>query len=101
MNKKELIHNLVKVLEQMGDELEFTVFYSFAEFLESHHYTPAWDFDGYYYEIQYDNSNELQVLRWYYKAPNDSEGTVLNEKEITKLTRDLVEGEVSIIRFIH
>lgn len=91
MNKKDLIHNLVKVLERMEDDLVFTVFYSFAEFEKSHHYTPAWNFDAYYYEIQYDNSDELQVLRWYHRAPSNTEGDVLNEDEITQLTKDLVE----------
>lgn len=87
--KKELIHNLVKVLEQLENTLDFTVFYSFAEFLESNHFCPAFDFEGYYYEIQYDNSNELQVLRWYSDSHNDSEGYILEEDEIKELSNDL------------
>ncbi len=90
--KKELIHNLVKVLEQMEDDLVFTVFYPFSRFLESHHFTPAWDFDNYYYEIQHDDSGELQVLQWYSRAPTDSEGCILSEEEITQLTKEMVEN---------
>lgn len=89
--KKELIHNLVKVLEKMEDEIVFTVFYPFSRFLESHHFTPAWDFDAYYYEIQYDDSDELQVLRWHPRANDDSPGYILNEQEITQLTKEIVE----------
>src|SRR6187402_3489352 len=92
MNKEELICNLVKVLEQMEDDLVFTVFYSFAEFQESHYFTPAWDFRGYYYEIQYDYLDELEVLRWQRMSANDVEGDILTEEKITQLTKDLVEN---------
>lgn len=89
MNKTELIHNLVKVLEQLERYLVFTVFYNYEKFSASNSFCPAFDFEGYYYEIQYDNSLELQVLRWYSDSHNDSEGYVLTETEIEELSKDL------------
>lgn len=89
MNKTELIHNLVKVLEQLERYLTFTVFYDYEYFCRSNIFCPAFDFEGYYYEIQYDNSNELQVLRWYSDSHNDSEGYILEEDEIKELSNDL------------
>ncbi len=85
------IHTLVKVLEQMEDDLEFTCFYTWEEIQKSHHFCPAWDFDGYYYEIQYDNLDELQVLRWRPRAPSNTEGDVLSNEEVEELIKDLVE----------
>ena len=56
------IYELVKALEELEDKIDFTVFYSFAEILESHHFCPAWSYDEIYYEIQYDNEDVLQVI---------------------------------------
>ncbi len=89
--KEESIHNLVKVLEQMENDLDFTVFYTWEEMQKSHHFCPAWDFDNYYYEIQYDNSDELQVLEFHQRDYFNEEGRILSEEEITQMTRDLVE----------
>lgn len=53
------IYELVKALEKLEDKIDFTVFYSFAEILESHHFCPAWSYDEIYYEIQYDNEDVI------------------------------------------
>jgi len=89
---KESIHNLVKVLEQLEDYLDFTVFYTYEEFLSSHHFCPAFDFERDYYEIQYDSDNDLQILRWVLKSGNYEKGFVLSEIEIKELTSNLVTG---------
>lgn len=91
MNKTQLIYNLVKVLEQLEDDLVFTVFYTWEEMQKSHHFCPAWDFDNYYYEIQYDNSDELQVLEFHQRGYFNEEGRILSEEEIIQMTKDLVE----------
>ena len=88
---KNKIHTLVKTLEQLENDLDFTVYYTYDEFLESHHFCPAFDFEGYYYEIQYDNSDQLQVLRWIPKVGNDEAGYILSENEIEELIKDLAE----------
>ncbi len=89
MNKSELIHNLAKVLEQLEDHLNFSVFYTLPEILESYTFCPGWNFDGYYYEIQHDNFNCLQVLRWPIENSREIEGYVLNEEEIRQLIEDI------------
>jgi len=88
---KNKIHTLVKTLEQLEDYLVFTVSYTYEEFLSSHHFCPAFDFQGYYYEIQYDNSNDLRVLRWIPRTGNNVDGDILNEKEIEDLIKNLTE----------
>lgn len=82
------IYDLIKVLEESEDKVDFTVFYSFAEILESHNFCPAWDFEGAYYEIQYDDEDNLQVLDFGYKG-NMEIGKILTEKEIVCLTSDI------------
>jgi len=87
--KKE-IHNLVKVLETLQDKLDFTVFYSFADFLKSIYSCPAFEFEGLYYEIQHDNSDELQILDFGYRGCKDV-GDKLTKYEVSSLTRRLEE----------
>lgn len=83
------VYRLCRVLEELEDYLEFSVFYSFAEILESRHYCPGFTYGEYYYEIQYDDSDNLHVLRWSAKSKNDAEGYVLTEKETEELITDL------------
>jgi len=80
------IYELVKVLEGLEDKIEFTVFYSFAEILESHHFCPAWSYDEIYYEIQYDNEDVLQVIDFGVRGHRE-EGDVLTVDEVIKLTK--------------
>jgi len=87
--KKELIHELVKTLEKLERYLVFTVFYNYEQFSSFKSSCPAFDFEGFYYEIQYDNFNDLQVLRWYINTSSDQEGRILNEAEIKELISDL------------
>jgi len=85
------VYDLIKVLEELENEIEFTVFYSFSRILESHHFCPAWDFEGVYYEIQYDNEDCLQVLDFGRKGHKEV-GDVLTEKEIQELTTSKVKN---------
>lgn len=88
MNKKELIHKLVKTLEQMERYLVFTVFYTYEDFV-SKSFCPAFEFEDYYYEIQVDNSLELQVLRWRKESGSNEKGDELFISEIEELTQEL------------
>ena len=93
MNKTELIHNLVKILDQLENTLVFTVFYDYQKFSSFNYFCPAFDFENYYYEIQYDNLNELQVLSWY-NSGIEQKGYVLSENEIEDLISELKEVEI-------
>lgn len=86
---KESIHKLIKLLEELEDYLDFTVFYTLEQCLSSRNFCPAFDFEGYYYEIQYDDDNELRVLRWVPKAGNDEAGAILSEKDAEELIYNL------------
>ena len=83
---KEQIFELVKELERLEHTLDFTVFYSFAEFMESNYFCPAFEVDAYYYEIQRDRDNNLVVLRWY---GWQKEGDILSSQEIENLIQEL------------
>lgn len=82
------IYLLCKELERLEDseQLNFSVFYSFAEILTSHHYCPGFDFQGMYYEIQYDYFDHLKLLMFPF---HNSEGTVLKDEEILELIKEL------------
>ena len=85
------IFDLVKELERLEHTLVFTVFYSFAEFMESDFFfTPAFEVDAYYYEVQEDNEGELRVLRFY---RNQEDGEVLSLQELESLILELKEIE--------
>lgn len=81
---------LCRELERLEDDLIFTVFYSFAEILESHHRCPAFTFRDVYYEVQYDEDNYLRVLDFGVREWKE-EGDVLTEKEIEELTKQIQE----------
>lgn len=83
------IYELCRVLEKRELTLDFSCFYSFAEILESHHYCPGWDFDLQYYEIQYDEFDNLQVLQFPFRGHMDDEGHVLTEEQIIELTENM------------
>ena len=80
------IYLLYLELERLEDKLTFSVFYSFAESLGSHHFMPGFDFENYYYEIQTDGDNNMQVLKFYGRV---NEGVVLDSKEILELIEEL------------
>lgn len=82
------IYELVKALEELENEnkIEFTVFHSFAEILESHHFCPAWSYDEIYYEIQYDNEDVLQVIDFGIRGHRE-EGYTLTTDGVIKLTQ--------------
>jgi hypothetical protein len=82
------IYLLCRELERLEDseQLEFSIFYSFAEILTSPHYTPGFDFKDMYYEIQYDYFDHLKLLIFPF---NNSGGTVLKDEEILKLVKEL------------
>jgi len=86
------IYELCRVLDEFEDEIEFSVFYSFAEILESHHYCPGFYFDGVYYEIQYDDKDCLQVVDF---GINEREvfGNVLTEEQVIELTENIKNGK--------
>jgi hypothetical protein len=86
------IYLLVRELERLEEVLDFTVFYSFSRILESHNFCPAFDFEGEYYEIQYDNSDELHVLNFGARGYKE-EGDILTKKEIEELTENLKKLE--------
>lgn len=85
------IYILCRELERLEDVLVFTVFYSFAEILSSHHFCPAFDYDDVYYEIQYDISETLQVLNFGERGWRE-EGLIMTKEEIESLTLNL-KGE--------
>ena len=85
------IYDLCKALEKRELTLDFSVFYSFAEILESHHFCPGFEFDNQYYEIQYDEFDNLQVLEFPFRGNMDDEGSVLNSQEIDKLTKKIIK----------
>lgn len=89
------IYDLIKVLEELENDLEFTVFYPFSRILESHHFCPAFTFEDCYYEIQYDNEDCLQVLDFGQKGYKEV-GDVLTEEEIQELTASLA---LSVVGF--
>lgn len=84
------IYSLYLELERLENKLTFSVFYSFAESLGSHHFMPGFDFENYYYEIQTDGDNNMQVLKFYGRV---NEGVVLSKKEVLELV-----GEVKKIK---
>ena len=88
------IYDLCKVLEKFEDDecINFIVFYTFSEILESPHYCPGWEFELQYYEIQYDKFDRLQVLQFPFKGNMGDEGHVLTEEQIIELTKNLKEG---------
>ena len=80
---------LCRELERLEDVLNFTVFYPFAEILESHHKCPAFTFKNVYYEVQYDNENCLRVVDFGVREWKD-EGDILTTKEIESLKIELM-----------
>lgn len=84
------IYDLCKAIEKKELTLDCSVFYSFAEILESHHFCPGFEFDNQYYEIQYDEFDTLQVLKFPFRGNMGDEGSVLNNQEIEKLTKKLL-----------
>ena len=82
------IYLLCRELERLEDkeQLNFSAFYSFAEILTSHHYTPGFDFQGMCHEIQYDYFDHLKLLIFPF---HNSEGTVLKDEEILELIKEL------------
>lgn len=84
---KEKIKKLVRELDRLENNLEFTLFYSFDEVVESNFKRlPAFEFEGYYYEIQESNSGELTVLEFVHNA---DEGSKLSSQEIENLIQEL------------
>lgn len=82
------IYLLCRELERLEDELEFSVFYSFAEILTSHNFCPGFTFDNVYYEIQYDNEDCLRVLDFGVREWKE-EGDILTAEGIESLTIEL------------
>lgn len=83
------IYLLCIELERLENKIVFSVFYPFSAILESHHYCPGFEFDDEYYEIQYDDSDMLQVLKFPIRSRMGDEGQVLTEKEIKELLTHL------------
>jgi len=87
------IYELCRVLDEFEDEIEFSVFYSFAEILESHHFCPGFTFNGIYYEIQYDEFDRLQVLMFPFRGHMGDEGQVLTEEQVIELAKNIKNGK--------
>lgn len=82
------IYELVRALEEFEEQIEFTVFYSFAEILSSSHFCPAFTFNNIYYEIQYDSEDCLQVLDFGTNGWRE-EGEEIAEEYIKLLTESI------------
>ena len=82
------VYELCRVLEEFENEIEFSVSYSFAEILESHHFCPGFTFNDIYYEIQYDNKNCLRVLDFGVKGYKE-EGDEMTDNYIVDLTENI------------
>jgi hypothetical protein len=80
---------LCKELERLEDRLVFSVLYSFAEILDSHHFCPGFDFENSYYEVQYDNNNCLHLMYFPFRGYMGDEGLVVEEKDILELIENL------------
>jgi len=80
------IYALYQQLERLEDVLNFTVFYSFAESLQSHHFCPGFEFEGGYYEIQKKDNDELNLLLFF---GQEGRGYVRDSKEIEGLVERL------------
>ena len=87
------IYELCRVLEDNEGKLNFSVFYSFTEILESHHYCPGWEFDLQYYEIHYDDFDRLQVLMFPFRGHMGDEGQVLTEEQVIELAENIKNGK--------
>ena len=82
------IYDLVKVLEKYEDEINFSVFYSFSQILESYHFCPGFYHKETYYEIQYNDVDCLKVLDFGEKEWKEM-GDELTEKDIIELTENI------------
>lgn len=82
------IYLLCRELERLENSLTFSVFYSFAEILESHHYCPGFYWDDVYYEVQYDDSDNLRVLNFGERGWRE-EGLIMENEDIINLTNNL------------
>jgi hypothetical protein len=80
---------LCKELERLEDNLVFSVFYSFAEILDSYHFCPAFEFEQSYYEVQFDGDNNLKLLEFPFRGHMGDEGWEVEEKDILKLIKSL------------
>jgi hypothetical protein len=84
------IYELCKVLEEFEDEINFSVFYPFSRILESHLFCPGFYFDGVYYEIQYDDYDNLKLVDFGVREWKEV-GDELSLEEIVKLTENIKE----------
>ena len=82
------VYELCKVLEEFEEEINFTVFYSFAEILENHLFCPAFTFDGIYYEVQYDETDCLKVVDFGVNGRKEI-GDEMTDAYIESLTRSI------------
>lgn len=82
------IYLLCRELERLEKSLTFSVFYSFAEILESRHYCPGFYWDDVYYEVQYNNSDNLRVLNFGEREWRE-EGLIMEKEDIINLTNNL------------
>ena len=87
------IYLLCKELERLedSDKIIFSVFYSFSAILESHHFCPGFEFGLEYYEIQYDDFDVLQVIKFPFRGYMNDKGQVLVEEQVIDLVERLKE----------
>lgn len=84
------IYDLCRTLEMFEEDLNFSVFYPFAEILDSHLFCPGFYFDDVYYEVQYDEKNNLQVLDFGVKEWKEK-GDEMTDAYINSLTYSIKE----------
>ena len=87
------IYLLCRELERLEDseKIIFSVFYSFSATLESRHYCSGWEFELEYYEIQYDDFDVLQVIKFPFRCYIGETGEVLTEEQVIELVERLKE----------
>lgn len=79
------IYDLIMALEIQREKLDFAVFYDFREILQSSHFCPAFYVDDVYFEIQYDDDNNLSVIDFGTKGWKE-QGDELTEAYIKSIT---------------
>lgn len=82
------IYELCKVLEEFEEEINFTVFYPFSRILESYHFCPAFTFNVVYYEVQYDEYDNLKLVDFGVNGRKEI-GDEMTDAYIESLTRNI------------
>jgi hypothetical protein len=83
------IYLLYKELERLRNTLDFTVFFVLEQTFEAPHiFTPAFDFEEEYFEIQENSVGVLKVLSFGFRAYKEI-GDELSDEDVMELVNKL------------